>query len=300
MKPDLDKLLSLSELLESRAAWLPESTFAIFPDMTITYRELLGQSSRLAKGLIADGLKPGGHVAILMPNCLHFLLAHFAVQLAGGKSVLLNARFKKHELAYVVAHCDASVFITTDCIDQHVNFTGLLSETFPELATAAAENIAISGAPLLRRIVLFGDKAWKAALPSKHLIELGRSVSDATLAKAHAGQDPEDIALMLYTSGTTATPKALRDFSCQSATELADLFEIRQSFRRRAGMGPHALLSLRRHRADDRHYGKGRNDHDDALLRTGTGCRTDRTISDPASLSRISHALGPGASIIPL
>ena len=52
-----------------------------------------------------------------MPNCLEFLVAHFAVQYAGGISVLLNARSKRTELCYALPHGDATVLLTTDSID---------------------------------------------------------------------------------------------------------------------------------------------------------------------------------------
>jgi acyl-CoA synthetase (AMP-forming)/AMP-acid ligase II len=209
MRFDDEKLLPLADLLEDRAAHVPDVTLAIFPDATITFAGLLAQARRLAKGLLADGLERGEHVAILMPNCLDFLLAHYAVQLAGGKSILLNARFKQHELGHVVGHCDARVLITTDCIDAHVNFASLLTATFPELGDASAERpLGLAAAPRLRRLVLFGKTAWAPALSDTKLMALGASVPDDAVARAHAGQDAEDTAVMIYTSGTTAAPKA--------------------------------------------------------------------------------------------
>jgi acyl-CoA synthetase (AMP-forming)/AMP-acid ligase II len=206
---DDEKFLPLADLLEDRAARVPDNLFAIFPDETITFAEILTQARRLAKGLIADGLKRGEHVAILMPNCLHFLLAHYAVQLAGGKSMLLNARFKQHELAHVVGHSDARMLLTTDCIDPYVNFAALLTATFPELRDATRERpLAVAAAPLLRRLVLFGKAAWAPALSDRQLAERGVLVSDDAVDRAHAGQDAEDVAVMIYTSGTTAAPKA--------------------------------------------------------------------------------------------
>src|SRR4051794_15305065 len=99
---DHDTDRTLSALFRDRTATVPDNLFAIFPDATVTYGELLARASAFGRGLLALGLEPGDHVAILMPNCLDFLVAHYGVQLAGGKSILLNARFKQHELAVVV------------------------------------------------------------------------------------------------------------------------------------------------------------------------------------------------------
>jgi fatty-acyl-CoA synthase len=201
-------LATLPNLLSEQARDLPQQLFAIFPDSSITYGDLYAQAQTLAKGLLALGLQPREHVAILMPNCLHFLLAHFAVQLAGGVSILLNARSKQQELAYAIPHSDAAFLLTTDVIDHHANFTQLLSDVFPELGGATARDWKLHAAPRLRRIVLFGNKVWSAASSASALAETGHPMSDPSLEACRSGQSAEDTAVMIYTSGTTASPKA--------------------------------------------------------------------------------------------
>jgi acyl-CoA synthetase (AMP-forming)/AMP-acid ligase II len=56
--------------------------------------------------------------------------------------------------------------------------------------------------------VLFGAKAWAAATPAAALVEAGRAIADGALDASRAGQAAEDTAVMIYTSGTTASPKA--------------------------------------------------------------------------------------------
>jgi fatty-acyl-CoA synthase len=205
----IETLPLLAELLRGKAASIPEHVFAIFPNVSIGYRELYIRAAALAKGLIAMGLRPRTHVAILMPNCLDFVLAHFAVQLAGGISILLNARSRQQELIYAVPHCDAEFLFTTDAFDEHVNFTKLLGEVFPELRHAeVGRDLQLAGAPRLRRVVLFGNKQWVAAMPAADLVEAGGTVQDEALGLSRTGQDSEDTAVMIYTSGTTAAPKA--------------------------------------------------------------------------------------------
>jgi acyl-CoA synthetase (AMP-forming)/AMP-acid ligase II len=199
----------LANLLRREAERTPDTLFAIFPDASISYGDLYVQASRLAKGLIAQGLRPRGHVAILMPNCLHFLLAHFAVQLAGGVSILINARSKQQELSYAIPHCDAQWLLTTDAIDEHVNFTALLGEVYPELrAMSPGDALRLRAAPRLRHIVLFGAKRWDGALSTATLADTGHGMPDSSLESARLGQQSEETAVMIYTSGTTASPKA--------------------------------------------------------------------------------------------
>jgi fatty-acyl-CoA synthase len=84
-----------------------------------------------------------------------------------------------------------------------------LSEVYPELAAATdAGAIRVNDAPRLRHLVLFGAKTWAPATSAAALAAAGSGVTDAVLEGARAGQDAEDTAVMIYTSGTTASPKA--------------------------------------------------------------------------------------------
>ncbi|HWJ36807.1 MAG TPA: class I adenylate-forming enzyme family protein [Steroidobacteraceae bacterium] len=205
---EAEALPTLAQLVEHQARQSSECVFAIFPELSITYGELYGRAGELAKGLIALGVQPGTPVAIFMPNCLDFLLAHYAVQLAGGVGVLLNARYKQYELRHVIAHCDAQILMTTDVIDEHVNLTDVLCGTYPELRdSSAARSLILAGAPLLKTIILFGKKRLAAALSANELKASGCDVSHATLAQRKLGQDAENTAVIIYTSGTTSAPK---------------------------------------------------------------------------------------------
>jgi fatty-acyl-CoA synthase len=199
--------LTLTEILDRQATLAPDQVFAIFPEVSITFAQLRARARTLALGLIADGLTPRDHVAILMPNCVEFLVAHFAVQYAGGISVLLNARSKQTELLYAIPHSDATLLLTTDSIDSHVNFSEILGEAFPGLASASWENLSLAEAPRLKRIILFGRKHWTAAVNADRVMACGAALDEEALG-GRAGTDPEATAVMIYTSGTTAAPKA--------------------------------------------------------------------------------------------
>lgn len=201
-------LPTLSVLLARQAAALPQQLFAVFPDVSITYADIYRRASELAKGLIARGMQSGARVAIFMPNCLEFLLAHYAVQMAGGVGILLNARYKQYELLQVIAHSDAQILITTDVIDEHVNLTEVLCGTYPELRGATRdEPLQLASAPLLKQFVLFGRKQMAVAVSADDLLAAVGAVSDETLERRRIGQDAEATAVIIYTSGTTSAPK---------------------------------------------------------------------------------------------
>jgi acyl-CoA synthetase (AMP-forming)/AMP-acid ligase II len=200
---------TLAGLLVRQAQAKPDFTYAIFPEETATFGELHASALAFAKGLNSLGLKLGDHVAILMPNCLDYMIAHFGIQLAGGVGILLNARSKSFELAAIVGHCDARFLVTTSKFDASVNYADTLTQTFPELAGATAgAPLAIKAAPLLEAIVMFGDHDWAPAHRSIAIVSSAEGVAESELAAARAWQEKEKTAVMYYTSGTTSMPKA--------------------------------------------------------------------------------------------
>jgi acyl-CoA synthetase (AMP-forming)/AMP-acid ligase II len=201
-------LPTLAGLLEQRAMTNGDLVFAAFPEVSVTYGALLRQATAFAKGLLAAGLRPRAHVAIFMPNCVDFLVAHYAVQLTGCVSVLLNARYKQFELRQVIEHCDAQFLLTTDVIDEHVNLADVLFSTYPELSAGqSGEMLKIPCAPRLEKIILFGTKRATAMLGAEAVARAGTEVPDERLVLARSGREAEETAVMLYTSGTTAAPK---------------------------------------------------------------------------------------------
>ncbi|HEX5131815.1 MAG TPA: AMP-binding protein [Candidatus Krumholzibacteria bacterium] len=76
-------------------------------DSRWTWAEFRARARRFASALRADGLAPGDRVAFLAPNSEALLLAHFAVPMAGGVLVAVNARWSADEVAHVVDHSGA-------------------------------------------------------------------------------------------------------------------------------------------------------------------------------------------------
>lgn len=191
-------------LLRQQAQAMPQRPFVIVDDERMTYGELCERALAVARGMTALGLDRGDRIAILMPNCLDFVVAYFAIQLIGGIVVPVNARFKSHELAHVLAHSDMKMLLTTDRIDEHVNFADLIWQTLPELdGQAAGVPLGLERAPALRTIVLCGDSRREPAISLDDLVEAGNGVAEEPAGAASV----DDISVMLYTSGTTAAPK---------------------------------------------------------------------------------------------
>lgn len=204
-----DDEFTIGRLLAARAADRPDARFAIFPDSQLTYGELDAAATDIAKGLKAIGVEKGTHVATLMPNCPEWLPAYFGILYAGGIVVALNARYKRHDLTYALEHSDARVLLTTDSIADFVDFTELLTSTLPGLADKTfPAPLSEPEAPKLGAIFMYGSKRHPAMGSFDDLIALGESIKDEAIAASRDAVDREDVAVILYTSGTTANPKA--------------------------------------------------------------------------------------------
>lgn len=223
---------SLGRLLDVQARRRGDHPFVSFPDGEVSYADFHGRALGLAKGLVATGLQPGGHVGILMPNCVAYLELLFAVHLAGGVAVPINARFRRRELAFVLAHSDVQVLVTTDLIDDHTDYTALVAQALPGLAdhTAPDAELGLTEAPRLRRIYLHGTKETPAVRPLTELVEAGRTTSHKQVRRADETRSAEDTAVLLYTSGTTADPKGCEithDALVRSWSAYADLVDLK-------------------------------------------------------------------------
>jgi acyl-CoA synthetase (AMP-forming)/AMP-acid ligase II len=199
---------TLGGVLLAGAAAHPDRVAVVFPDGQRTYAELLDDATLIGRGLYALGVRAGDHVGILMPNCMDMVAAIHGIALAGAVATPLNARYRSTELSYVTRNADVKVLLTTDIVEEHVDYAELLNEAFPGLAEANdACDLSLSGAATLRSIVMLGKHAARGML-SRGTFEALANGTPATVIEAAArGVRREDVALLIYTSGTTANPK---------------------------------------------------------------------------------------------
>jgi acyl-CoA synthetase (AMP-forming)/AMP-acid ligase II len=195
---------TLAGLLLRSAQRRPDHEALVFEGARFSYAEVVARSRAVARSLAALGVRAGEHVGILMPNCPDFVFALFGAQLLGAIVVPVNTRFRVQELRHVIEDAELVTLLTSDIVDEHVDYVQRVYETLPELTHAAdPERLALADAPRLRNVVLLGDKQAAGIVPRQRFAELGAEAGSAPDAEVSV----EAVALMPYTSGTTAAPK---------------------------------------------------------------------------------------------
>ena len=186
-------------LLDEMAARYPDAEFVIDGDRRYGYARFRDEARALAKGLHALGVRKDSKVAILMGNQVEWLLADFAITMLGGIMVSINTWCTPRELEYLLNHSDTEILITVD---------RYLKADYP----AMLRGIGHPGPklPKLKKVICAGAAIPADMIRFDALAGLGGDVSDAALDAAQAGVRPEDVAYLLYTSGSTSTPKGVQ------------------------------------------------------------------------------------------
>lgn len=206
--PASGRPLTLAGLLAASAAAHPDADALVWPDVRLSHAQLLDRARAWARAFVALGVQPGDHVGLLLTTCPQFVEALFGAALVGAAVVPLNARYQPGELAYCIENADLKLLVTTGRLAEGVDFHERLLMALPSLAAAAAPTgLSLPEAPRLGAIVTLGVKPPRGFLPAEEALAAGRAVPAAEVAARAATVPPQALALILYTSGTTAAPK---------------------------------------------------------------------------------------------
>ena len=174
----------------------------------LTYGEISALVDRATVGLKRIGVTKGMKVGLFLPNCPTFIVYYYAILKAGGVVVNYNPLYSPEELTFQIKDSETRVMITLDLV-------ALFGKVEKLVEAGTLEHVVVASFPALlpsTKSVLF------RLLKSKDLAQPARSsiaakITMESVLMDNDGRydpitiDPNDIAVLQYTGGTTGTPK---------------------------------------------------------------------------------------------
>jgi long-chain acyl-CoA synthetase len=197
--PTQHRHTNLAGILTATAARAPDRPALRLDDTVVTYADLDRGSARVAGYLASLGVEPGDRVGLMLPNVVDFAQCYYGILRAGAVVVPMNVLLKGREVGFFLADSEAKVLLAW--------------HQFAEAAGSGAEAASA-------RCVLVGTPEFEAALAG---VEPNFDVVE---------REGEYTAVILYTSGTTGTPKGAQLTHANltsNARVTSDLFGVDES-----------------------------------------------------------------------
>jgi long-chain acyl-CoA synthetase len=197
---------SLPRLLLQAAAKTPQASALAFFGRIFTYRELSEQAARLAQAFKTLGLNPGDRLGLMLPNCPQLVTAYHAALRLGAVVVMLNPLLSPKELAYQLADSGARHLVVLDHFWPQVEEVQRSLDLPQVIVTSLSDALPwplnwLYPFKARRQGLMVGFQPGPGRLDWRTLLQ-HPPLQDGSLP------DPQDLAVLQYTGGTTGTPKA--------------------------------------------------------------------------------------------
>ena len=197
---------TLLDVVSDTVRQRPQHPALLFKGSVLSYADLDRLSNALAAALVAEGVQKGERVAILLPNTPQALIAQLGVWKAGAIAAMLNPLYTEHELAHALAKCGAETAVVLTPFYDKVKALQPQTNIHRVIATNVKEYLSL---PLRLLFTLLKEKK------EGHRITLRPGdLWLSVLLRQYDGRRPEvtvhpdDPALLLFSGGTSGTPKA--------------------------------------------------------------------------------------------
>jgi long-chain acyl-CoA synthetase len=173
-----ERVMNVADEFKNAALYCPDKNALIFGNISYTYAEMHRIIQNIAGYLLHLGVAKGDRIALYMPNRPEWILFYYGIARIGAISVCVPAAYKTHEMKEVVQDSRSSIIVTSEVLHAQI----------PPLETL----------PLIRQtLIIEQDEIFQSIL---------RGNTSFTIP-AEVDTTGDDTAAILYTGGTTGTPK---------------------------------------------------------------------------------------------
>ena len=178
---------TLGDILRRSSRRYPTKAALQFEEETLTYLDLDRIVNQAANALISKGLKKGDRAAVLSRNSMDFAILNFAMAKAGVIMVPINYMLNAEDVAFILGHAEvAACFVS------------------PEFLPLVQEGLRLANAkPILCSLIS------RPAVPQDEWIPFRSLIEQEPDREPEVDLDDEDVAHILYTSGTESRPKGV-------------------------------------------------------------------------------------------
>jgi long-chain acyl-CoA synthetase len=180
----MNVVYQLSEVVKK----YPDRPAYIFMDEETTYHQLEAKINKFTDSLLKLGIQKGDHIALILGNTPHFVIGMHSALKLGATVIPVNPLYTSDEIRYILENGDVKAIITLDLF-------------LPQMQQL------IQTLPTIQHVILCETQPQLSETQHEKMKSFTKLMMVGENIPYHTELDDEDVAVILYTSGTTGKPK---------------------------------------------------------------------------------------------